>query len=200
MPQKCRSLFKYGHASLDDDCGLNGTFATHVVIRRGTRVVSVPDEVDDARALLDERRRRHGSIEQVLCVDEDAARLALSARFGAVAVHANAVNGEEAVRDRAPEGIDAVIELAGAAELVPAGVRLLRPGGYYSLAGMVHADLALDITAEQIIHKCLTVRGMHNYWPDHLDEAVRFLSRSAGHYPFEDLVSPPSSSRVSMRR
>ena len=92
-----------------------------------------------------------------------------------------------------------MFELAGAAELVPAGVRLLRPGGYYSLAGMVHEDSALDITGEQIIRKCLTVRGVHNYHPDHLDKAVRLLSRSAGHYPFEDLVIPPSSSRASMR-
>ena len=41
LPQKCRRLFKYGHAPLSDGTGLNGTYATHLLLRSGTAVVVV---------------------------------------------------------------------------------------------------------------------------------------------------------------
>lgn len=44
---KCKSLFKYGHAPLNDGCGLNGTYSTHVVLRPGTHVVRLPDHLSD---------------------------------------------------------------------------------------------------------------------------------------------------------
>ncbi len=87
--------------------------------------------------------------------------------------------------------MDAVIELAGSSSLVAEGIRLLRPGGYYGFVGMVHPDTDLNLTGEQVIRKCLTIRGVHNYSPRHLDEAVAFLDRTAGSYPYESLVSPP---------
>ena len=44
------------------------------------------------------------------------------------------------------------------------GIRVLRPGGVYVLVGMVHPNSKLDITAEQIIRKCITITGkLHPY-------------------------------------
>lgn len=51
LPQKCDRLFKYGHASLADGSGLNGTFASHIVLRAGTTVVPIPDRVSAAMAV-----------------------------------------------------------------------------------------------------------------------------------------------------
>ena len=96
----------------------------------------------------------------------------------------------------APCGLDAVIEAAGASSLVPEGIRLLRPGGYYAFVGMVHPGTQLEgVTGEQIIRKCLTIRGVHNYAPRHLDEAMAFLERTASRFPYESLVSPPFALR-----
>lgn len=51
LPQKCKSLMKYGHAPLDGHAaGLSGTFASHIVLKPGTEVVPVPDVVPDALA------------------------------------------------------------------------------------------------------------------------------------------------------
>lgn len=47
---KCKSLFKYGHARINDGCGLNGTYSTHVLLRAGTHVVKLPDHVTDRLA------------------------------------------------------------------------------------------------------------------------------------------------------
>ena len=35
LPEKCAALFKYGHATLTDGSGLNGCYATHLLIRPG---------------------------------------------------------------------------------------------------------------------------------------------------------------------
>lgn len=36
---------------------------------------------------------------------------------------------------------------------------MLKPGGTYIFVGMVHPKSQLNITGEQIIRKCLTVKG-----------------------------------------
>jgi threonine dehydrogenase-like Zn-dependent dehydrogenase len=47
----------------------------------------------------------------------------------------------------------------------PEGMRVIKPGGHYTFVGLVHPNSELDVTAEQIIRKCLTFRGMTNdYW------------------------------------
>jgi threonine dehydrogenase-like Zn-dependent dehydrogenase len=84
-----------------------------------------------------------------------------------------------------------VLEVAGVAALVPEGIRLLRIGGYYGFVGMVHPDSQLDLTGEQIIRKNLTIYGIHNYSPWHLDQAVQFLADTVQKYPYQRLVSPP---------
>ena len=38
-------------------------------------------------------------------------------------------------------------------------MRVIKPGGHYVLTGMVHPDTKLDVTAEQIIRKCLVIHG-----------------------------------------
>jgi putative phosphonate catabolism associated alcohol dehydrogenase len=226
LPEKCHSLFKYGHAALSNGSGLNGCYSTHVLLRAGTHIVSVPDSIPDVViapancalatmvnvvsqlpddcetvviqgagllglygcALLHER-----GVSQVFCVEVSDARLEYVPLFGGVAIPGRTDQYAAARRhilDAAPGGVDAVVEVSGQAGVVPEGVKLLRPGGFYALAGMVHPDSALDITGEQIIRKCLTIRGTHNYSPAHLDQGLAFLSRTLGTYPYESLVSP----------
>ena len=43
LPQKCERLFKYGHSALTNGSGLNGCYASHVVLRAGTHIVPLPD-------------------------------------------------------------------------------------------------------------------------------------------------------------
>ena len=50
IPEKCDDLFKYGHASLSNGTGLNGTYATHILLRPGTAIIPLPDSVSDALA------------------------------------------------------------------------------------------------------------------------------------------------------
>jgi D-arabinose 1-dehydrogenase-like Zn-dependent alcohol dehydrogenase len=38
---------KYGHAKLSDGSGFNGCYASHMILRRGTHVVKIPDTISD---------------------------------------------------------------------------------------------------------------------------------------------------------
>lgn len=66
--------------------------------------------------------------------------------------------------------------------MIPDGIRLLRTGGLYMLAGMVHPNSNLDITGEQIIRKCVTIKGKYQRM---LELTVRCLL--VYQWPFDSL-------------
>lgn len=43
IPQKSEGLYKYGHHKFNPDDGLNGGFATHCVLKKGTAIFKLPD-------------------------------------------------------------------------------------------------------------------------------------------------------------
>ena len=227
LPQKCENLFKYGHAPLSDGAGLNGCYASHILLRPGTHIVVVPDSLADevvapancalatmvnavsrlpdpcrsvvvqgagllglyACALL-----RGRGVENVFVVEVQEGRLEAIAAFRGIAIDGRPEHypqGREKILALAAGGVDTVLEVAGEASLIPEGVSLLRPGGFYGFVGMVHPQTRLDLTGEQVIRKCLTIYGVHNYAPWHLDRAINFLQQTYGEYPYESLVSPP---------
>jgi threonine dehydrogenase-like Zn-dependent dehydrogenase len=83
-----------------------------------------------------------------------------------------------------------VIEVCGSADVVPNGIRLLKPGGLYLFVGMVHPKTEFKLIGEQVIRKCLTIKGIHNYEAKHLERAVEFLHKTLNKYPYSQLISP----------
>ena len=221
LPEKCHHLFKYGHASLENGSGLNGCYATHIVIRKGTHVVEVPEDLNDAVvapancalatmvnatsdlpnpcnsaliqgsgllgiyacALLHQR-----GVARIYCMDQIASRREFSEKFGGIPI-----GNIDEICSREPNGVDLAIEVTGAPQILNEGVSALRVGGHYIFVGMVHPDSILPITGEQIIRKCLRIRGVHNYSPQHLEEAIKFLQQTQHYYPYKDLIRPPLS-------
>ncbi len=51
LPQKCETMFKYGHARSDGSTALSGGFATHILLRPGTAVYHIPDSITDGEAV-----------------------------------------------------------------------------------------------------------------------------------------------------
>lgn len=213
LPQKCERVFKYGHATLHEASGLHGTYATHIVLRRGTHLVEVPESVTDAVAAS-----ANCSLATMANVTEhlpSPCNIAVVQGAGLLGLHGCALlraagvervivvdtdearlarvaefGGEAAMSVDVPSrSADVVIEAAGVPAIVSEGLRMLRPGGHYLFVGMVHPDSALSITGEAIIRGCVSVRGFHNYAPRHLDRAVAFLNESS--LPWASLVSPP---------
>lgn len=231
LAQKCVKLFKYGHAHMSSGTGFNGCYSTHIVIRAGTRLVKLPDEIGDALAASincalatmvnvveslpphvvgtptklsknTKKTRRaliqgNGTLGIYGCTllqdmgfnevyvsgHHESDRSDIVRKFGAIAT-----NNEVEDLAHLANQFDCVIECCGNSDVVANGIKMLRPGGAYVFAGMVHPGTAFQVTGEQIIRKCLTIQGIHNYQARHLEQAVAFLHRNLHTYPFHTLV------------
>ena len=215
LEQKCSRLHKYGHERLSEDWPLNGGFATHCVLCRGTTIVEVPQAIPDRVAApascatatvaaiidavscggLDHRRvlvtgagmlgvtaaamaKVNGA--EVVVSDPDPTRRALAERFGADQTE----DGTGALR-----GFDVAIELSGNPAAVEMCLASLDVGGQAVLAGSVATSRAVAVDPEHLVRNLITVTGVHNYRPPHLEAAVHFLARHHHRYPFAELVA-----------
>ena len=80
-----------------------------------------------------------------------------------------------------------VFELAGSRNIFGAVLPLARLGATVVLVGSVFPGEPEPVSVEQLVRRCLTLRGVHNYAPRHLGSALGFLE-SHPHLPFGDLV------------
>ena len=216
LPQKCDQLVKYGHASFSGSP--NGCYSTYIVLRPGTHLVRVPEELPDAVvAPANCALATMVAATEVLpkhchtVVIQGAGLLGL---YGCALLRSRGVQRVvvvdtdpqrlEWVREFGGEGalgtaraaaslgpVDAVFEVAGDPAVFKEGLGLLRPGGSYLLVGMVHPQSAIELTGEALIRNCVTLQGFHNYAPRHLEQAIGFLREQLDSYPWARLVSPP---------
>jgi putative phosphonate catabolism associated alcohol dehydrogenase len=217
LPQKCTRLFKYGHSELSNGSGLNGCYATHILVRPGTTIIPIPDELPDEMAAP-----ANCALATMMAATEPlpkSCRVAVIQGAGMLGLYGcallrakgvktvfvvdtnparlelvEAFGGKPALKtagELVPPGTaDAVLEVAGTAIVVPEGVRHLRTGGYYAFIGMVQPTTALEVPGHIVTRQCLTLRGFHNYAPRHLTQAVRFLMEHRAELPWKRFVSP----------
>jgi putative phosphonate catabolism associated alcohol dehydrogenase len=218
LPQKCQRLFKYGHARVDDGSGLNGCYASHILLRRGTSIFLIPDQLPDmvvapancalatmvnatewlpapCRVAIIQGAGLLGLYGCALLKSRGVERVVVVDTNEHRLALVEAFGGIPAYKTAAAlvpaGGADAVFEVAGTSAVVPEGVRSLRTGGYYAFVGMVLPNPGLELSGQVLVRQCLTLRGFHNYAPRHLQRAVQFLLENRAAYPWERLVSPP---------
>ncbi len=128
--------------------------------------------------------------DHVVAIDGVAARRALARRFGADEARAlddleagGAGIGMRILSRRG--GADVVIETAGVASALAAGLPLLRPGGRIVTAGLVVPNSVATLDASEIVRRCVTIRGVHNYAPHHLIAALDFVRKERDCLPSE---------------
>lgn len=136
---------------------------------------------------------REGGAERVIVTDVDAGRLELARRFGADMcldlVECTEYDVQLAIADATDgRGADVAFEVCGHAEAVDLATLVLRTGGRYLIAGLVSPDQEFTLDGNQVTRKCLTIKGIHNYRPEHLAEALGFLARCADKYPYAEIV------------
>ena len=130
---------------------------------------------------------------RVIALDAVPARLALAQRFGAdLCLDVSSMSEDalvKAVRAASPpDGPDVVLEVCGVASVVPAGIRMLRIGGRYVLAGVVNPGSTFTLDGNDLIRKWITLKGIHNYHPRHLIQALDFVMANRERFPFKDIV------------
>ncbi|MEE1821326.1 alcohol dehydrogenase catalytic domain-containing protein [Streptomyces sp. BE20] len=213
LPHKCLSLRKYGHEPWSPLAPLNGGFATHCLVLPGTAVVAVPAGLPDtvaspascatatvAAALaaagepagqrvlitgagmlgLTAAAMAAAAGARVSAVDPDPARRAEALRFGANAAFDTAEEVGEA---------DVALDFSGRPAAVQRCLDSLAVGGRAVLVGSVSPGPAVALDPERLVRGLHTVIGVHNYRPDDLDTAVRFLAAHHETYPFASLVA-----------
>lgn len=217
IPQKCERLFKYGHEAISTQHPLSGGLASHCHLARGTSIVRIPDALPDtiaspagcATATVAAALRTAGDCRDksvvihgagmlgitaaamartqgaasVFVTDPDAERLRRAAEFGAT--HTSVADLQQVTSDR---GADVVLDMSGAPDAMEAAIDQLRIGGRLILVGAVFPARPLSLPADQLVRKMIRVEGVHNYRPDDLNAALRFLTDTADQFPFASLV------------
>ncbi len=130
---------------------------------------------------------------RVIALDAVPARLEMAKRFGAdLTLDAGAMSEDDlvaAVRQASPpDGPDVVLEVCGVPSVVPAGIRMLRTGGRYVLAGVVNPGSRFTLDGNDLIRKWITLKGIHNYHPRHLIQALDFVMANRERFPFKEIV------------
>eukprot|EP01126_Amoeba_proteus_P041206 TRINITY_DN4422_c0_g1_i11.p1 TRINITY_DN4422_c0_g1~~TRINITY_DN4422_c0_g1_i11.p1 ORF type:complete len:208 (+),score=51.83 TRINITY_DN4422_c0_g1_i11:545-1168(+) len=129
-------------------------------------------------------------IPNIFCSDVLPNRLELVEKFGGIPIVSRGTEGPETINSLKSRTVDVVVEVSGVVNCISEAVELLRPGGVLITVGLVHPNSKLEITAEQIIRKCLTIIGIHNYSPKNLSDAVRFMNDAGNEFPWEEMISP----------
>ncbi|WP_407357761.1 alcohol dehydrogenase catalytic domain-containing protein [Microbacterium sp. LTA6] len=207
MPQKCRTLGKYGHERIGAHGDLTGAFGSHVQLREGTAIVRVPESLPAAvlapascatatawaavaragrdRDLEGAAVRIHGAG----LVGLSAAAIATEQGASVEVRDPNASRSQLATRFGARSlgrDPDVVIEASGHA--VAEALAGVDTGGTVVLVGSVFPTEPVALDAESIVRRLITVTGVHNYTGVELAEAVAFLAGRGRAYPFADVV------------
>ncbi|MFF1632731.1 alcohol dehydrogenase catalytic domain-containing protein [Leifsonia sp. NPDC058248] len=133
---------------------------------------------------------------RVVASDPDPARRDAALTFGAAAVSdprvapdsglgLAAALGRAGGRGAAPT---IALELSGAAEAARSLLAAIDVGGALVLVGSMSPGPELVVDPEQLVRRLLTVRGVQDYAPRHLEGAVRFLADAWTLYPFAEQV------------
>jgi putative phosphonate catabolism associated alcohol dehydrogenase len=222
LPQKCESLFKYGHARLTEEQPLSGGLATHILLRKGTLVVPLPDSIPDEIAVLancstatafasirnaDLRTNAVVAVlgmgilgltaaailssqgHQVIAFDPDPAKAELAKDFGCTEFFSDVDAFNCALSNQTQSrGADACLELAGSQSAAQLSLTSVRIGGSIVWTGAAAPVGEVAIQPEQILRRQLTIKGVHNYIPGDLSDAVNFLSMHWQRFRFADLI------------
>jgi alcohol dehydrogenase len=111
--------------------------------------------------------------ERVVVTDRAVHRLPRKCQAGVIAQPED--RWREWLDQHHPGGADWVIDTTGSTTAIESAFPKLRFGGWLILVGSVWPDRPWSISTEAIVRRCATIRGIHNYGPAHLMEAVRFL-------------------------
>ncbi|AIY00133.1 hypothetical protein ART_0534 [Arthrobacter sp. PAMC 25486] len=134
---------------------------------------------------------------RVIVSDADPSRRAAALRFGAVATVDPLADASSAASLAGvlaslglDDGVQLAIEASGSAPAVSQAICSLDIGAVAVLVGSVHPVDKVPVDPEAMVRGLKTIRGVHNYTPRHLIDAVSYLEERHDAYPFAELVSP----------
>ena len=136
---------------------------------------------------------KEAGAKEIIIIDVLDSRLEAAKEFGATcAINTKEVSDEDIAKIVSKltdgHGLDAAIEVSGFAGVVKIALDNLRIGGRYLVAGLVTPGSEMKLDGNTLTRKCLTIKGIHNYRPAHLGQALKFLEKNYKKYPFSEIV------------
>ena len=83
---------------------------------------------------------------------------------------------------------DIVLDYSGTNDAMLLGLKKLSVGGIAIWVGATYPQHSLMLSAEDIIRKMITIKGLHNYNDADLLSAVDFIEKFHNHFPFHALI------------
>ncbi|MCX2476986.1 alcohol dehydrogenase catalytic domain-containing protein [Pedobacter sp. MC2016-05] len=217
MPQKASGLFKYGHTQITDGDALHGGLATHCVIKNGTAIIKLSEKIplkvaatiNCSIATVAGALRLAGNVNNkrvfitgsgllgivcaamcrsngaasVLMGDINPERLKKSLDFGVDATYLLTDQHE------LPAAIDIAFDMSGSTDAMEQGLASLGVGNTAVWIGAVFKSRPVQIDAEQIVRRIISIKGLHNYNYEDFVAAVDFITAHHETYPFDSIVS-----------
>lgn len=218
MPQKCRQLKKFGHEYVHGDGPLLGGFSDMVLLPAQATVFQIPPEIKStvicpvncATATVIASMELAGKVKnkriliigagmlgltagaycssrkakEIVFLDQNKKRIELSKSFGASKIG----NSFMDCMDDNAGAFDLIFDFAGSTQLIQRSLDFLTIGGKLILVGTVMPVPELTLKPESLVRKLISIYGVHNYRPEHLNKAIEFLLEQADNYPFAELV------------
>lgn len=213
LTMKCRSLFKYGHASVTESPYASGTLANRIRVSPGVPVLRIPDRVDDsimvpagcatATAAAVVTAAAPVGDETVLIFGAGAVGLycaAMLAGLGCTVVVRDPsaqrlamLAGTGAVPDDGAERpYPIVVEASGSPAAFTDALKAVDLGGQVIGAGSVSIDSGtVTFDPALLVTRRIRFSGVHNYTPDEFRLAVDWLTEHGERLDLGRLVSPP---------
>ena len=215
MPQKGDHLFKYGHARVTEGEAFHGGLARYCILRPYTAIFRIPAGLplpiaataNCAVATVAGALRLAGNVQgrRVLITGMGLLGITCAAmcrEAGAAAVLAADVSADRREKARlfgADETVDSlhphqiipvdvVFDMSGSPDAMEWGADMLATGGIAVWVGAVFRGRKVQLDAETIVRRLVTIRGLHNYNYEDLQYALDFLAGSFEKYPFADVV------------
>lgn len=195
LSAKCATVTKVGHESFSGDWPLSGTYASHILLRPGQAVTTVPAAIGDGAAST-----AGCAVATVMAVLERAGDLAGRrvlvnglGMLGLVAVAAARSRGAEVLAVDPAAGRRRLVESFAP---VGGGEGASRAGGAGTLATSAVVDAGVDVALEFSgtdagVRGWRTITGVHNYEPHHLQEGVALLSQIGDTLPWGEALDGP---------
>lgn len=218
MPQKGTGLFKYGHAQITGDDALHGGLSTHCILKPGTAIIKISKDIplpvaaiiNCAVATVAGGLRLAGNLQDKIVLITGSGLLgmmcaAMCKKAGAKCIHVADINAQRLEQAHAfgadktylltdsslqvPQGINVTFDMSGSPDAMEQGLSALSIGGTAVWIGAVFNTRKIQIDAESVIRRLITIKGLHNYNFEDFVYAVDFISKNHQGFPFDEVVS-----------
>jgi putative phosphonate catabolism associated alcohol dehydrogenase len=129
----------------------------------------------------------------VIAIDTNEERLKIAFEFGAdenLAIKIGQNNLQQLYLEKTSNNllIDTLIDLSGSPDAMENCIDTLEIGGNAVFIGATFPQRKIQIDAEKMVRKILTIKGLHNYNEQDFLSAVEFIENNHQLLPFEKLI------------